>query len=264
MPGARPPPGPGCHHRPGPGGRRAQRAAGTLSEPDHRPGLPGRRWPERRHALCWPWLFCILLLRALLAFGSERAANAIALEVKTSLRRRLFDHLLALGPAYAREERTGELANTAIEGVEALDAYYSQYLPQLVLAALVPLHLSAVRFSAGLGFRSRAAGDCARSSQLFMILIGNAAQSLTRRQWRALSRMSAYFLDVLQGMTTLKILGRSRAQIGVIDQVSERFRQTTMSVLRVTFLSALVLEMVATLSTAVVAVEIGLRLLTTS
>jgi ATP-binding cassette subfamily C protein CydCD len=206
------------------------------------------------------WLFSILLLRALLALGSERAANAIALEVKTGLRRRLFAHLLALGPAYARQERTGELANTAIEGVEALDAYFSQYLPQLVLAALVPLTFLCFVFP--LDWVSAVVLlVTAPLIPLFMILIGNLAQRLTRRQWRALSRMSAYFLDVLQGLTTLKILGRSRAQIGVIDQVSERFRQTTMSVLRVTFLSALVLEMVSTLSTAVVAVEIGLRLL---
>jgi ATP-binding cassette subfamily C protein CydCD len=96
---------------------------------------------------------------------------------------------------------------------------------------------------------------------LFMLLIGNVAQALTRRQWTALSRMNAYFLDVIQGLTTLKILGRSRDQVGVIAQVNDRFRQTTMGVLRVTFLSALVLELVSTLSTAVVAVEVGLRLL---
>jgi ATP-binding cassette subfamily C protein CydCD len=206
------------------------------------------------------WLFLILLLRALLTFGSERAANAIALGIKTCLRKRLFEHLLRLGPAYARAERTGELANTAIEGVEALDAYYSQYLPQLVLAALVPLTF--LLFVFPLDWVSAVVLlVTAPLIPLFMILIGNAAQSLTRRQWQALSRLSAYFLDILQGLTTLKILGRSRAQIEVIDQVSERFRQTTMSVLRVTFLSALVLEMVSTLSTAVVAVEIGLRLL---
>jgi ATP-binding cassette subfamily C protein CydCD len=206
------------------------------------------------------WLFLILLLRALMALASERAANAIALDVKTGLRRRLFEHLLALGPAYARQERTGELANTAIEGVEALDAYFSQYLPQLVLAALVPITFLCFVFP--LDWVSAVVLlVTAPLIPVFMILIGNLAQRLTRRQWRALSRMSAYFLDVLQGLTTLKILGRSHAQIEVIDQVSKRFRQTTMSVLRVTFLSSLVLEMVSTLSTAVVAVEIGLRLL---
>jgi ATP-binding cassette subfamily C protein CydCD len=96
---------------------------------------------------------------------------------------------------------------------------------------------------------------------LFMVLIGSAAEALTRKQWLGLSRMSAYFLDVLQGLTTLKTLGRSRDQIDVIKKVSEHYRQSTMSVLRVTFLSALALELIATLGTAVVAVEIGIRLL---
>jgi ABC-type transport system involved in cytochrome bd biosynthesis fused ATPase/permease subunit len=92
-------------------------------------------------------------------------------------------------------------------------------------------------------------------------LIGTLTDGLTRRQWTTLSRLSAHFLDVLQGLTTLKLFGRSREQVKVIAEMSERFREATMDVLRVSFLSALVLELVATLSTAVVAVEIGLRLL---
>jgi ATP-binding cassette subfamily C protein CydCD len=96
---------------------------------------------------------------------------------------------------------------------------------------------------------------------IFMYLIGSVAEALTRKQWIGLSRMTSYFLDVLQGLTTLKTLGRSRDQIQVIKKVSERYRQLTMGVLKVTFLSALVLELVATLGTAIVAVEIGIRLL---
>jgi len=96
---------------------------------------------------------------------------------------------------------------------------------------------------------------------LFMILIGQAADTLTRRQYRELSWMSAHFLDVLQGLTTLKIFGRSREQIETIARGSDRFRNTTLSVLRVAFLSAFALEMIATLSTAIIAVEVGLRLL---
>lgn len=96
---------------------------------------------------------------------------------------------------------------------------------------------------------------------IFLYLIGGAAEVLTRKQWLGLSRMSAFFLDVLQGLTTLKALGRSNDQVEMIKKVSEQYRQTTMGVLRVTFLSALVLELVATLGTAIVAVEIGIRLL---
>jgi ATP-binding cassette subfamily C protein CydD len=94
-----------------------------------------------------------------------------------------------------------------------------------------------------------------------MVLIGDAAEEQTRRQWSVLSGMSATFLDAIQGLTTLKLLGRSRAMIAEIANISERFRHSTMRVLRVAFLSAFVLELVATISTAVVAVEIGLRLL---
>lgn len=200
------------------------------------------------------------LLRAGFVWGSEVSAGQIASRVKDELRQRLAAHLVALGPAYSREERSGELTNTLVEGVEALDAYFRQYLPQLALAALVPLAVLAFVFPldwvSGLVLLLTAP-----LIPLFMILIGSAAEALTQRQWTSLSRMSAHFLDVLQGLTTLKLLGRSRQQVQTIAQVSERFRETTMGVLRVTFLSALALEMVATISTAVVAVQIGLRLL---
>ena len=205
--------------------------------------------------------FLILsLVRAGLAWGGEMAASAVARRVKHELRARLTAHLLALGPAYARGERSGELANTIVEGVEALDAYFRQYLPQLALAALVPLAILLFVFPldwvSGLVMLLTAP-----LIPLFMILIGSLANALTRRQWTSLSRMSAHFLDVLQGLATLKLFGRSREQVRAVARISDQYRHTTMGVLRVTFLSALVLELVATLSTAVVAVQIGLRLL---
>jgi ATP-binding cassette subfamily C protein CydCD len=184
----------------------------------------------------------------------------VALRVKTFLREKLYAHIQKLGPIYTRGERTGELVNTATEGIEALDAYFSEYLPQLVLAALVPLTFLFFVFPL-----DRLSGLVLLLTSplipVFMILIGDRADAITKRQWRTLSRMSAHFLDVLQGLTTLKLFGRSQAQIGVIRQVSDRFRARTMGVLRIAFLSALVLEMIATLSTAIVAVEIGLRLM---
>ncbi len=196
----------------------------------------------------------------MLVWGSELAANRVAQRVKNRLRGRLLQHVLALGPAYTSGEQTGELTSALVERVDALEAYFSQYLPGLVLAGLVPLTILVVVFPvdllSGVVFLLTAP-----LIPLFMVLIGNLAQSLTQRQWQTLSRLSAYFLDVLQGLTTLKMLGRSQAQVEKIARLSDQFRQKTMDVLRVTFLSALVLEMVATLSTAVVAVEIGLRLL---
>lgn len=205
-------------------------------------------------------LLIIFLGRAITLWAGEISAKRVALRVKTSLRKKLYAHIQNLGPLYSRAERTGELVNTATEGIEALDAYFSEYLPQLALAALVPITFLFFVFPL-----DRLSGLVllltAPLIPIFMVLIGDRADAITKRQWRTLSRMSAHFLDILQGLTTLKLFGRSRAQIGVIRLVSERFRERTMHVLQVAFLSALVLELVATLSTAVVAVEIGLRLL---
>ncbi|MBN1992017.1 MAG: thiol reductant ABC exporter subunit CydD [Anaerolineae bacterium] len=210
-----------------------------------------------------PLLLALLVLsvaRAAFTWSGQVTAQRVAGQVKSNLRNRLTAHLLALGPTYTHGERSGELANTAVQGIEALEAYFSQYLPQLATAALIPLTILMVVFpldpTTGLVLLFTAP-----LIPIFMALIGHQADKMTRRQWTALSRMSAHFLDVLQGLATLKILGRSRAQSKTIAQVSYRFGQTTMSVLRVAFLSALVLELVATLSIAIVAVEIGLRLL---
>jgi ATP-binding cassette subfamily C protein CydCD len=205
-------------------------------------------------------LLIIVFLRAVLAWGREVSANSVAVCVKSELRQQLFDKILSLGPAYTRSERTGELVNAAVGGVEALDTYFSQYLPQLVIAALVPLSILIVVFP-----RDPLSGLVllltAPLIPVFMYLIGKTAELLTKRQWDTLSLLSAHFLDSLQGLTTLKELGRSREHANSIEEASNRFRDVTLSVLRVTFLSALVLELVATVSTAVVAVEVGLRLL---
>jgi thiol reductant ABC exporter CydD subunit len=205
-------------------------------------------------------LLVVILLRAAATWGEQAAAGSVAAGVKSALRTKLFSHIIALGPTFTANERTGELSNTALEGIEALEAYFSQYLPQLALSALVPLTILAFIFPLDL-ISGLVLLFTAPLIPVFMALIGSLAESLTRKQWLNLSRMSAYFLDVLQGLATLKILGRSREQIQLIARASDRYRDATMSVLRVAFLSALVLEFVATLSTAVVAVEIGLRLL---
>jgi len=202
----------------------------------------------------------IVVLRSVTVWASEVAASRMAGLVKRDLRDKLFSHILNLGPAYVHSERTGELTNTAVEGIEALDAYFSQYIPQLALSALIPLTILVFVFSRDL-LSAVVLLVTAPMIPIFMMLIGSIADWLTRRQWDTLSRMSAHFLDVLQGLTTLKILGRSKEQARVIAEISDKFRRTTLGVLRVAFLSALVLELVSTISTAIVAVEIGLRLL---
>jgi len=205
-------------------------------------------------------LLVIIAARGLLAWGNEVSANAMVVHVKTDLRQRLFAHIQALGPAYTRTERTGDLTTAAVEGIEALDAYFSQYLPQLVITTLVPLSILLFVFPIDL-LSGIILLLTAPLIPFFMILIGKGAEAVTNRQYETLSRLSAHFLDSLQGLTTLKILGQSKAHAKSIAKVSDQFRDRTMAVLRITFLSALVLELLATLSTAVIAVEIGLRLL---
>jgi ATP-binding cassette subfamily C protein CydCD len=198
--------------------------------------------------------------RGLLAWLSDVSANAVAVRIKTDLRERLFAHILALGPAYTRRERTGELTAAAVEGIEALDAYYSQYLPQLVVSALVPLSILFFVFPLD-PLSGVILLITAPLIPFFMIMIGKGAEIVTHRQYEILSRLSAHFLDSLQGLTTLKLFGQSKAHAKNIAKVSDQFRDVTLGVLRVTFLSALALELLATLSTAIVAVEIGFRLL---
>jgi ATP-binding cassette subfamily C protein CydCD len=214
-------------------------------------------------AQVWNWLRLILYIitgRALLTWSNEVSANAVAVRIKTNLRQRLFAHIQALGPAYTRAERTGELTTAAVEGIEALDAYFSQYLPQLVIAALVPISILIFVFPIDL-LSGVVLLVTAPMIPFFMILIGKGAEAVTKRQYETLSRLSAHFLDSLQGLTTLKIFGQSKPHAKNIERVSEQFRDTTMQVLRVTFLSALALELLTTISTAIIAVEIGLRLL---
>jgi ATP-binding cassette, subfamily C, bacterial CydD len=207
------------------------------------------------------WLFlALVILRAFASLGGDLFAKKVAVRVKDHLRTTLFDHLLKLGISYSRNKQSGELIAVATEGIEALDAYFSQFLPQLALAAVLPAMILITIFPFDI-LTAIILLVTAPLIPVFMIMIGKASEALTHRQWTALSRMSAFFLDTIQGLVTLKTLNQSTSRVDEIKTVSESYRDTTMKVLRVTFLSALVLEMLATISTAVVAVEIGLRLL---
>jgi ATP-binding cassette subfamily C protein CydD len=211
----------------------------------------------------WPLLalFAVFsVLRAFLVWNEQSSADKIAAFVKMDLRSRINRHLLNSGPVYVRSQRSGEISNTLMNGVEALDAYFREFLPQIFLSALIPLTILIFVFPidllTGLVFLLTAP-----LIPFFMKLIGAIAGALNQKQWKSLSRMSAHFLDVLQGLPTLKIFGRSKEQIKTIARISNEFRFATMKVLKVAFLSALVLEIVATISIAIVAVEVGLRLL---
>src|SRR5450759_857486 len=202
----------------------------------------------------------LILMRSILVAAAEGLAGQCAIQIKTGLRERLFRHLFELGPAFLQSQTSGDLAARAMQGVENLESYFSQYLPQVVLAAVVPLSILVFVFPLDL-LSGVILLVTAPLIPVFMYLIGASAEKLTRRQFAALSRMSAVFLDTLQGLAALKALNQADARLDKIRTASERYRAMTLQVLRITFLSALVLELVGTISTAIVAVEIGLRLL---
>jgi len=145
------------------------------------------------------------------------------------------------------------------DGVEALEAYFARFLPAISLMALVPLSILVFVFPldwlSGLIMLGTAP-----LIPLFMILIGKGAERLNRKQWRKLARLSAHFLDVIQGLTTLKLFNASRREAAMVARISDDYRRSTMSVLKVAFLSSLALEFFATASIALVAVSIGFRL----
>jgi len=197
-------------------------------------------------------------LRSGLLWGREVAAQQGAVRVKSELRERLFAHVLRLGPSYTVGERTGELTTTATEGVEKLDAYFGRYLPQMFLSVLVPLMI------AGYIFPQDPSSTIlllvtAPVIPVLMVLVGGYAEEHTRRQWRSLSRMGASFLDAMQGLTTLKIFGRSVDEGEKVAAASEEFRTRTMKVLRYAFLSGFVLEFMTVAAIALVAVTLGVR-----
>ena len=212
-------------------------------------------------ALASLWLLLVVIgMRASLFWFNEMLAHKMATQAKDSLRDHLFKHLLSLGPIFMKGERSGELVNTLTEGVETLDAYFSQVLPQICATAIIPMIILLVVFANDL-LSGIVLLVTLPILPIFMILIGKQAEAATQKRWYQLSQMSAHFLDVLQGATTLKLFGRNQHQKETIRRMSERFGATTLQVLRIAFLSSLVMEMGATISTAIVAVEIGLRLL---
>lgn len=205
-------------------------------------------------------LLFVMLLKAIVSWQSEIVAHGIAGQVKTNLRTRLLQHLTLLGPIPIAGEQTGELISTLTDGIEQLDSYFTKFLPQMIVTAVIPITLLTVTLSMDL-LTAVIFILTAPLIPVFMMLIGRLANQANSAQWHTLTKLSAHFLDVIEGLSTLKIFNQSIAQIRTIERLSNEFRDVTLQVLRLAFLSALVLELVATLSVAMVAVMIGLRLL---
>lgn len=211
-----------------------------------------------------PWLFAfltVICLRAFLAWISETAARRAGAQVKHRLRQELLARLFELGPVSAGNTGMGEKITLLVDGIENLEAYFTKYLPQLVLALFIPVALLLVALPTD-WITGLILLFTAPLLPIFMILIGSWSEKMANRQWQTLKRLSNHLFDVLQGLTTLKLLGRSKKQIEIIARLSRQWTDSTLSVLRIAFLSALTLELIVTLSTAMIAVGLGLRLLT--
>lgn len=197
--------------------------------------------------------------RALVGWLTELAAHRASAAVKSELRGRLLERAAALGPGWLSGQRTGSLVALATRGVDALDDYFSRYLPQLGLAVVVPVAVLARIVTEDWVSAAIIVGTLPLIP-IFMMLIGWATQSRMDRQWQLLSRLSGHFLDVVAGLPTLKVFGRAKAQAESIRRITGEYRQATLRTLRIAFLSSFALELLATLSVALVAVTIGMRL----
>ncbi|WP_314222892.1 thiol reductant ABC exporter subunit CydD [Streptomyces zaehneri] len=204
-------------------------------------------------------LAAVAVGRALVAWLTELAAHRASAAVKSELRGRLLERATALGPNWLSGRRTGSLVALATRGVDALDDYFSRYLPQLGLAVVVPVAVLARIVTEDWVSAAIIVGTLPLIP-VFMVLIGWATQSRMDRQWRLLSRLSGHFLDVVAGLPTLKVFGRAKAQAESIRRITGEYRQATMRTLRIAFISSFALELLATLSVALVAVTIGMRL----
>jgi ATP-binding cassette subfamily C protein CydD len=207
----------------------------------------------------WP-LVPILAARFAAASVTEQVGTRGAVAIKEDLRGRMFRHLQALGPTFLQARHSGEVATALVDGVEALEPYYARYLPQKALALLIPVAILAFVVPRD-WISALVLVASAPLIVVFMVLVGTGAERRNRRQWRELARMGAHFLDVLQGLTTLKLFGAARREADVIARVSDEYRRSTMAVLRIAFLSSLVLEFFSAVGIALVAVLIGFRLL---
>ncbi|MFV2017280.1 thiol reductant ABC exporter subunit CydD [Micromonospora sp. LOL_023] len=198
--------------------------------------------------------------RAVLIWAAGFVAASAAAVVKAQLHTDLLAAIHRRGPGWLAGQRTGQLATLTGRGLDALDGYFTGYLPQLVLSVTVP-----VAVLARLVFADWSSALIVAVTlpliPIFGALLGWQAQAATERQWRRLAQLGGHFLDMVAGLATLRAFGRQRQQAEVVRQMADRHRIATMGTLRIAFLSALVLELVATLAVALVAVPIGLRLL---
>ncbi len=201
----------------------------------------------------------VFLARALLAFINDRISALASSKMRNELRTEVMSKTLENNGSDSAELGTAGLALLVTKGINNLDGYFAKFLPQLFIAAVVPVTVGIT-----IAYRDWKSGGIILLTipliPIFGILIGKFTASATEKKWATLGLLSGYFLDLLSGLTTLKVYGREKQQSKKLEEVGEQYRSETMQVLRISFLSSLALELVATLSVALLAVTIGLRL----
>jgi ATP-binding cassette, subfamily C, bacterial CydD len=218
---------------------------------------------SRPPASLWPLLSLLPLIavaRFVLSVWQRRATFEAGARVSTHVRQRLEERARSLGPIWAARQSSGDIVTRFVDGIDALVPYYAGYLPQLAFAAIVPVIILASALFAD-PWSALVLTATAPLVPLFMLLVGRAAEQASQRRWKRLRRMGAHFMDALAGLTTLRLFRAISREESFLAATGEAYRQETMAVLRIAFLSALVLEFFATVSIAVLAVLIGFRLL---
>ncbi len=204
-------------------------------------------------------LLGVVLLRALMGYGAERYSRRAAMKIKHSIRRQLLQHLFLLGPGYTRQQGAGKLSQLLHQGVDSLEDYFAGYLPVIAYCSVIPMAILVAVFpmdwKSGLVMMLTAP-----MVPMFMIMIGHRAQRLNQEHWAKLLRMSSHFLDIIQGLTQLKLFNASRQEIEAVKRISKSYGDQTMSILKVAFLSSFALEFLASVAIALVAVTLGFRL----
>ena len=209
----------------------------------------------------WPLILILAIgaMRALLIWGQEWLAITAANRAKSELRQKFISAVLKLGPAWANAKTTSQLTLTATTRLDALDPYFSKFLPQLIYTTIITPILTLIIWLAD-PLSGVEVLITIPLVPVFMIFIGWATEAVQQKQLDATGRLSQHFGEVLRGVTTLRIFGRAEKQLETIEASSEQYRIRTLKVLRISFLSGFALELIASLSVALVAVTIGLRL----
>jgi ATP-binding cassette subfamily C protein CydD len=209
---------------------------------------------------CFLGLATVFVVRSFCVYCHQTWGFEAGAKVRASVRRQLIDKFAALGPAAIKQRQSGELAAITLEQLDALENYFSRYLPQHTIVGVLPIIMIAVVMPVNwvVGLIFLITGPLV---PVFMALVGMGAASANRNQFLAMARMSGYFLDRLQGLATLKLFGQAQHEFNNINQIADGFREKTMAVLRIAFLSSAILEFFSAVAVALVAVYVGLGLL---